>query len=343
MNYRATDAYAAGLIDGEGYIGIARRNGAGQFTLRVDVGMTVKAKALLEELKERYGGHVTLSRKATERWEAAYAWRIHGSQAATFLRQISPYLRLKAEQARLALKVEEIRLSLKQEGGQRSQWTEEARERCAVLKERIHELNRKGPEPQLNPGMGMPIARLVAGQWVTFQSDLFSDLGWQPFSGTWPKSGSMRSGHVYERPTSAPPTSGSGGSVSPGLPTPTARDWKGQGHDGQLPNAVSLLPTPRTSDKNGAGVHGTGGQDLRTVISLLPTPDTGLSPNSHGRRGGKAGNGSQSGASLEAMVKGLSTGPSSAPPSPAGNTSSDAPHPVQLTIEDALTPDSSNG
>lgn len=32
------------------------------------------------------------------------------------------------------------------------------------------------------------------------------------------------------------------------------------------------MPTPRTSDTNGAGVHGDGGLDLRTVVSLLPTP-----------------------------------------------------------------------
>lgn len=409
MNYRATDAYAAGLIDGEGYIGIARRNGAGQFTLRVDVGMTVKAKALLEELKERYGGHVTLSRKATERWEAAYAWRIHGSQAATFLRQVSPYLRLKAEQARLALKVEEIRLSLKQEGGQRSQWTEEARERCAVLKERIHELNRKGPEPQLNPGMGMPIARLVAGQWVTFQSDLFSDLGWQPFSGTWPKSGSMRSGHVYERPTSAPPTSGSGGSASPGLPTPTARDGKGTGFEGQLPNVIELLPTPTTSESTGVGdLAGNRNDTLRARVALLPTPRASAQENRQTKRSptqkaGKHGlclaaevselnqasavtqllptprasdtgtpgrrasegfrpplsqvllptptatpygnNQSPSpGAAVRPSLDSLaSSGALTDPPSTAGSTSSDAPHPVQLTIEDALTPDSSNG
>lgn len=31
-----------------------------------------------------------------------------------------------------------------------------------------------------------------------------------------------------------------------------------------------LLPTPRASDKNGPGVHGKGGQDLRTTVSPLP-------------------------------------------------------------------------
>lgn len=40
-----------------------------------------------------------------------------------------------------------------------------------------------------------------------------------------------------------------------------------------------------------------------TGSGLLPTPDTGTSPNGHGRRGGKAGNGRQSGASLDAMAK----------------------------------------
>ena len=35
------------------------------------------------------------------------------------------------------------------------------------------------------------------------------------------------------------------------------------------------MPTPRTSDTNGAGAHGTGGPDLRTAVSLLPTPTAG--------------------------------------------------------------------
>lgn len=50
---------------------------------------------------------------------------------------------------------------------------------------------------------------------------------------------------------------------------------KAGGHGPTLADEVEhLLPTPRTSDKNGPGVHGTGGQDLRTVVAmhLLPTP-----------------------------------------------------------------------
>jgi DNA (cytosine-5)-methyltransferase 1 len=47
----------------------------------------------------------------------------------------------------------------------------------------------------------------------------------------------------------------------------------GNGHGKSLAiEAQRLLPSPRTSDTNGAGLHGTGGPDLRTVASLLPTP-----------------------------------------------------------------------
>ncbi|MFD5885534.1 hypothetical protein ACFWHQ_06015 [Streptomyces sp. NPDC060334] len=53
---------------------------------------------------------------------------------------------------------------------------------------------------------------------------------------------------MYAHPTSAHPTNATGSSSWP------------------------LLPTPRTSDTNGAGTHGTGGLDLRTTVRLLPTP-----------------------------------------------------------------------
>ena len=39
-------------------------------------------------------------------------------------------------------------------------------------------------------------------------------------------------------------------------------------------SVLPSLPTPRTSDTNGPGVHGDGGLDLRTAAALLPTPTT---------------------------------------------------------------------
>lgn len=97
--------------------------------------------------------------------------------------------------------------------------------------------------------------------------------GSETYSGTWPKRGSMRSGACFEHPTWEPPTSGHDSSSS--LPTPTRRDHKGRNQRDDatcLPGAVALLPTPRTSDTNGAGLHGNGGMDPRTTVTLLPTP-----------------------------------------------------------------------
>ena len=63
------------------------------------------------------------------------------------------------------------------------------------------------------------------------------------FSGTFPTSGMTRNGAAYALPTWAPVTADSGCS--------------------------SLLPTPRSSDANGPGSHGSGGPDLRTVVEHL--------------------------------------------------------------------------
>ena len=52
--------------------------------------------------------------------------------------------------------------------------------------------------------------------------------------------------------------------------------------------ALTLLPTARTTDHYGAGLHGDGGLDLRTAISLLPTPKASDGPNGGpGMRNGK--------------------------------------------------------
>jgi DNA (cytosine-5)-methyltransferase 1 len=48
---------------------------------------------------------------------------------------------------------------------------------------------------------------------------------------------------------------------------------------GGRPADLTLLPSPRTSDTNGPGMHGDGGLDLRTAVTLLPTPTM---TNAHG-------------------------------------------------------------
>jgi hypothetical protein len=111
----------------------------------------------------------------------------------------------------------------------------------------------------------------------------------------------------------------------------------GNGIGTPLPVAIALLPTPLASDSAPEGADEVGGTrpsgakrqaGLPEVIihriasqgspagtaergagRLLPTPDTGCSPNGHGRRGGRAGNGHQSGHGLDVAATTLSPAP----------------------------------
>lgn len=42
--------------------------------------------------------------------------------------------------------------------------------------------------------------------------------------------------------------------------------------NGLIGSGGRLLPTPRTTDMNGPGAHGMGGVDLRTAVTMMPTP-----------------------------------------------------------------------
>lgn len=311
-----TPAYVAGLIDGEGCIAIYESKGR-TFYHSVTVGMTAKALPILEQLKEKYGGKVTKTRDATERWDEAWAWAAFGDEASAVLTEIQPHLVLKEEQARIALKVAEIKANLparwtKPGADQRARkWTEEASDRCAILKRRMHELNAKGPSTPSRESQS-PIARLVAGVWVTDQADLLSDLGWESFNGTWPRSGSMRTGRLYPRPAWVPPTVASAGSV---LPTPRASRGASS-----TETVAMLLPSPRTSDTNGAGHHGDGGMDLRTAVTdrLLPTPRA-----TDGSKGGPNQRGSSGDLMLPSAVSSLLPTPMAGDAKMARNSTAD--------------------
>lgn len=94
-------AYLAGLIDGEGSVMLVRRQNGGAH-LRLTIANT--DRAILEWTAEATGvGGVYLQRKATERTKASYSWRAHGDGAASVIRQVRPYLRIKPVQADLGL------------------------------------------------------------------------------------------------------------------------------------------------------------------------------------------------------------------------------------------------
>lgn len=219
------DAYAAGLVDGEGcvYVTSSARKGGNQrsYSAIVEIGMSVKALGLLRIMKREYGGSIKLARPATERWSEAHAWVVTGVKAEAMLIRILPHLLLKKDQAMLALRVMAIRRALIPDGGAVARWTADAAGQCETIRRTVQDLNRKGPEEIMEapPIPGRFVARLVAGQWVTDQASLFSDTGWEPFSGPWPTSGFGGPGGFWMRNTSESPSDAVESSLSDVLET----------------------------------------------------------------------------------------------------------------------------
>src|SRR5690606_3340235 len=140
-----------------------------------------------------------------------------------------------------------------------------------------------------------------------------------PYPETWPAWGMTRSGAAYELPMWERRTTGS---------------------------ESSLLPTPLSTDGHGPGVHGQGGQDLRAVVALLPTPDaysergdvaTNLLPTpraTDGTKGGPNQRGTGGDLMLPSAVHRLELGASTNPLSDGGNESSADPPPLPLWPDD---------
>ena len=99
------------------------------------------------------------------------------------------------------------------------------------------------------------------------------------FSGTFPASGTMRSGVLYPRQASEPPTEEN---ESSSWPTPDASVSEGYNQSASkgaqkrpaLAGKVKDWPTPRANESTGKCVHGQGGLDLQTEVALWNTLTT---------------------------------------------------------------------
>jgi hypothetical protein len=139
--------YAAGLIDAEGHIGIASgvapRSVNRYYHVRVIISNT--DQRMLDWLVANFGGWISAphNRKdAKPAWKPLRQWGLQGANAATFIRAVQPYLVLKAEQAVIALTLRDLSpTSGRWKGRAVPPNISEQRE---ALKQRIHELNRRG-------------------------------------------------------------------------------------------------------------------------------------------------------------------------------------------------------
>lgn len=93
-------AYWAGILDGEGCLGLGRR-------LKKYVTPTVQVSntkmALLVWIQERLGGHIYKYSPRVDNRAPCYLWSCAGQRALAAVREAYPYLILKREQADILL------------------------------------------------------------------------------------------------------------------------------------------------------------------------------------------------------------------------------------------------
>lgn len=101
-------AYAAGLIDGEGHIGIVtpQRGKGNHYRLQVEVRNT--DARLVKWLHDEFGGSVMYVKRVQPRHRPVWIWTVQGRKAELFLRSIRPYLIGKAERADVGFALREL-------------------------------------------------------------------------------------------------------------------------------------------------------------------------------------------------------------------------------------------
>jgi hypothetical protein len=103
-------AYAAGIMDGEGSIGIARHKSKSckrGYTLELNVQVTSSDEWLCQWLKFSFGG--SLSHSINNAGNPMWHWIIVARQASEFLKLIKSYLKLKKPEADLAIKFQDAK------------------------------------------------------------------------------------------------------------------------------------------------------------------------------------------------------------------------------------------
>ena len=125
-----TDAYFAGLFDGEGTLRISF-NGR-QYQLLASLGMTHQVP--VQGLCDRFGGWIELRSNGGTRWRPVYIWRASSSGAMRLIDAIEPFLVVKKPHAEAAREFQSLM----------TRKTAMADVHKAQLYERMKELNKRG-------------------------------------------------------------------------------------------------------------------------------------------------------------------------------------------------------
>lgn len=101
MEDRARDAYAAGLIDGEGTVALARIHSNTERAPVVSFSST--SPELIAFFRKNYGGKTISKKVYASRHAPSWEWRVTHDAALRFLKRILPFLRHAAKRHRTGL------------------------------------------------------------------------------------------------------------------------------------------------------------------------------------------------------------------------------------------------
>lgn len=103
-------AYAAGVVDSDGYIGIKRsdyamrvRGDAGQAVYMPRVVVKQVTPQAVELLHGMFGGHLLAAKPSAKKGRPLHSWHVHSRMAAQTCEALLPYLRIKRAQAENAI------------------------------------------------------------------------------------------------------------------------------------------------------------------------------------------------------------------------------------------------
>lgn len=113
-NDTMSEEYIAGLIDGEGYLGIipVKRNDTVNpcYSPAIKIALTGETgEQALQPIKNRFGGYLKTRRRLTKGGRVVHTYEIYGKKSVrTLLLAIKPHLIVKQAQAKLLLEYTEL-------------------------------------------------------------------------------------------------------------------------------------------------------------------------------------------------------------------------------------------
>ena len=138
-------AYVAGLLDGEGCVTLeaTRRTGKVFIYPRIYVGMSARARAVLDMLQADFGGRIKKVIRHSIKHHEGATLTICGTGAILLLKEVLPFLILKKNQAKLAVAAHNL-LESRRQMAYGKMWTPALTRKMETMLLQMKTLNKRG-------------------------------------------------------------------------------------------------------------------------------------------------------------------------------------------------------